>query len=224
MARNVLTAITLSLLLAVAGLAAGPAWSTRVTAPKPAIAPVAWELNFRFYDPQRLSVVLPGRTEPVLYWYMLYSVENPTAHEVDFYPRFELVTDTLQVLPSEVGVSPEAFRAAQRRSGNPLLVAPHDVVGRLLRGKDRRKHSVAIWRDFDPKAKAFTIYVSGLSGEVARWKNPAFDHARPESETNQRYFVLRKTLAVPYRFPGDQSERTRAVPQRETREQNWVMR
>ena len=193
--------------------------------PEPAPAPVSWELTFRYQDPQRVSVVLPGQRQPVVYWYMLYSVENGGKREVDFYPHFELVTDTLRAVRSEIRVSPEAFQAIQRRSGNPLLLAPEKVIGRLLRGKDRAKHSVAIWRDFDPKAKGFNIYVGGLSGEVAKLKNPTFDPQQPEDATkNRRYYVLRKTLVIPYKLPGSESTRALAVPEREVDQQKWVMR
>jgi hypothetical protein len=193
--------------------------------PEPAAALASWELTFRYQDPQRVSVVLPGQSKPVVYWYMLYSVENPGEREVDFYPQFELVTDTLRVVRSEIQVSPEAFQAIQRRSGDPLLLTPEKVIGRLLRGKDRAKHGVAIWRDFDPKAKAFKIYASGLSGEFARLENPTFDPKRPENTAkNRRYFVLRKTLVIPYKLPGSESTRTLAVPERQIGLQKWIMR
>jgi len=204
--------------------AAAPLGDPRLTAPQPAVAPVSWELKFRYHDPQRVSVVLPGQDRPAVYWYMLYTVENPTDQEVDFYPQFDLVTDTLQVVRSEIGVSPEAFKAIQRREHDPLLVPHRQVIGPLLRGQDRARHSVAIWRDFDPKAKSFVIYVSGLSGEVTRWKNPAFDRARPEDDTNPQYFTLRKALAIPYAFPGAEATRAQAVPERVTRAQHWIMR
>jgi len=193
--------------------------------PQPAVAPVSWELTFRYQDPQRVSVVLPGQSKPAVYWYMLYSVENAGEQEVDFYPQFELVTDTLRVVRSEIQVSPEAFQAIRCRSGNPLLLTPEKVIGRLLCGKDRAKHGVAIWRDFDPKAKGFKVYVSGLSGEVARLKNPTFDPKRPEDAAkNRRYYVLRKTLVIPYKLPGSESTRILAVPERQIDRQKWIMR
>jgi len=192
--------------------------------PQPALAPKSWELSFRFQDPKRVSVLLPGKDKPVVYWYMLYEVENGTEIEVDFYPAFELVTDTLKVAHSEAKVSPEAYRTVQRLAGDPLLVVPEKAVGRLLRGKDRARHSVAIWRDFDPKARGFTVYVAGLSGEVKRLKNPVFDPGKPESEANPKEFLLRKTLAVPYRFPGSQATRAGTIPERVPQEQQWVMR
>lgn len=190
----------------------------------PSAAPVSWELTFRFQEPEKVSVVVPGKAEPVVYWFMLYSVENPSDQEVEFYPTFELVTNTLQVIQSEVRVSPEAFRAVERRAEDPLLLTPERVLGKLLRGEDRARHSVAIFKDFDPKATSFTIFVGGLSGEVRREKNPAFDTSKPESETNKRYFVFRKTLAIPYRFPGSQVTRRSVTPERLADKQQWLMR
>lgn len=195
-----------------------------VAAPAPSVVPKSWELKFRFQDPQRVAVAMPGQTEPAVYWYMLYSVENTSNREVEFYPRFDLVTDTLRVVTSEINVSPEAFQAIQRRSNDPLLVTPEKAIGKLRRGADQARHSVAVWRDFDPKARAFTVYISGLSGETARLKNPVFDPEKPADAANPRYFVLRKTLAVPYRFPGSESRRLEAVPERVTEQQKWIMR
>jgi hypothetical protein len=194
------------------------------TATQPSVAPKSWELKFRFQDPQRVSVVVPGERDPVLYWYVLYTVENPSNREVDFYPQFDLVTDTIKVVPSEVQVSPEAFQAIKRRSGDALLLTPEKIVGRLQRGADRARHGVAIFRDFDPKAKAFTLYVSGLSGELKRVKNPGFDKEKPEGAENLRYMVFRKALAVPYKFPGSEGRRNEAMPERVIDGLKWVMR
>jgi len=191
---------------------------------EPSVVPVSWQLRFRFEDPRRVSVFLPGRTEPVVYWYMLYRVENPGPVEVDFLPRFELVTDTLKRVPSQIRVSPEAFRAIQRRSGNPLLVPPERAVGRLLCGRENARHSVAIWPDFDPQARGFRIYVGGLSGESRRVPNPAFDPSKVESETNKRYYVVFKTLEIPYKLPAGPATRMEVRPVRESDEQRWIMR
>jgi hypothetical protein len=192
--------------------------------PEPSVSPVSWELKFRYQDPQKVSVVVPGQDKPVLYWYVPYSVENPGPQEVPFYPKFELVTDTLQVIPSEVRVSPEAFRAIQRRTGDALLLTPERAVGKLLVGQDRQRHGVAIWKNVDPATRSFTVYVTGLSGETVRLKNPEFDDKKPEGDKNQKYFILRKTLAVPYKLPGGESTRELAVPEREEGNQKWIMR
>ncbi len=194
------------------------------TRPEPAVASSAWSLSFRFHDPQRLSVVEPGRAQPSVYWFMLYTVENPSGQEVNFYPEFQIVTDTMQVINSGAGVSPEAYRAIANRANDPHLLPPEKIAGRILRGKDQARHGVAIWKDFDTKAKSFTVYAGGLSGEVMRWKNPAFDGTKPEKGKNQRYFLLRKTLAIPYRLPGSEANRPTAIPERSPEGQKWVMR
>lgn len=212
--RKCMMAASLAVLAPLAGAAT----------PEPAIAPVSWELNFKYQDPQKVAVKLPGDKEPAAYWYMLYSVENPSDREVEFYPRFEIVTDRLEVITHEIRVSPEAFKAVQRRSGDPLLLPPEQVIGKILRGKDRARRSVAIWRDMDPKTRSFTVYVSGLSGETKRVKNPVFDPEKPENDKNRRYFVLRKTLAIPYRLPGGDSARDTAQPERVLGEEKWIMR
>lgn len=215
--RKSLTAQSLCLtaLMMAAGLQAAPA---------PSLAPVSWELKFRFQDPQRVSVYLPGQDEPVVYWYMLYRIENPGQQEVEFYPKFDLVTDRLEIVLSELTVSPEAYQAIFRRANNPLLVPPHKITGKLQCGKDRARHGVAIWRDFDEKARSFTIYVSGLSGETRRVKNPTFDPDKPEDETNKRYYTFRKTLAIPYAFPGSEQTRSGVKPERIQNGQKWTMR
>jgi hypothetical protein len=193
-------------------------------APAPSLAPESWELNFRFQDPERVSVYLPGEDKPVVYWYMLYRVENDSRQEVEFYPEFDLVTDRLEVVESQLKVSPEAYRAIFRRANNPLLLPPTKVTGKLQRGKDRARHGVVIWRDFDEKARAFTIYVSGLSGETKRVKNPTFAPDIPEDEDNKRYYTFRKTLAIPYAFPGSEKARTVVKPERVPNGQKWIMR
>ena len=195
-----------------------------VTATQPAIAPTSWELRFRFQDPKRIAVDVPGQKEPVVYWYMLYTIENPGKEEVEYYPEFDLMTDTLKVVHSEVRVSAEAFKAIQRRADDPFLLTPEKITGKIQRGEDRKKHGVAVFRDFDPKAKAFTIYVTGLSGEFKRIKNPGFDKEAKESSENPRYVLLRKTLGIPYKFPGGASTRDRAVPDRVIDGLKWVMR
>jgi hypothetical protein len=192
--------------------------------PTPAVASAAWMLNFKFQDPQRLAVVEPGQRNPVVYWYMLYTVENSTKREVQFYPEFEIVTDTLQVVRSDRGASPAAYQAVVHRANDPALLPAERIAGRILVGKDRARHGVAIWKDFDPRSKAFTVFVGGLSGETARWKNPAFDGDKPEGPRNMKYFLLRKTLAIPYTLTSSESERSLIPPRRLAEKQAWVMR
>lgn len=193
-------------------------------APEPSIVSKSWELTFRYHDPERIAVNVPGRDKPVTYWYMRYTVENRTEAEHDFYPTFTIVTDTLKVYESEIGVSPEAFQAVKRVWNDALLVEASQIGGKLLVGEDRARRGVAIWPDIDPEARQFTVYVQGLSGEIARLRNPAYDPSQPEKGRNQRFFTLRKTLAVPYGLPGGPSSRDAATPKRLSDEPRWVMR
>ncbi|MFH0980225.1 MAG: hypothetical protein V2A79_01635 [Planctomycetota bacterium] len=193
-------------------------------APQPGLVRLSWELEFEFYDPARIAVTLPGDKVPTTFWYMIYTVTNQSGREVDFYPQFDLVTDTLRVVHGGDHVSPTVFDAIRERHRKqlPFLVPPLKASGKLLQGTDNARASVAIFRDFDPEASQFTIYAAGLSGEVVRVPNPAFDAARPQAEQNLQFFTLRKTLAIRYDIPGDLKTRKQAAPIRTGRE--WVMR
>ncbi|MCP4593788.1 MAG: hypothetical protein GY842_23900 [bacterium] len=205
-------------------LAVSLAAATAMAAPEPSMAPKSWELEFRFHDPARIAVTLPGDTRPTTFWYMIYTVTNRTDREVDFYPQFDLVTDGLRVFRSGDEVSPSVFDAIRRRhhKQHPFLFEPLKASGKLLRGTDNSRTSVAIFRQFDAEASHFTIYAAGLSGEVTRVANPAFDGQKPRTNGNTPFFTLRKTLAIEYDIPGDLVSRKRAAPIRAGR--RWVMR
>ena len=92
--------------------------------------------------------------------------------------------------------------------------------GKLLQGEDNARTSIVVFKQFNPNDNAFTIYFSGLSGEIQRIPNPSFDPK--DGDAADRFFTLRKTLAIHYRIPGDPQTRQFATPQRDRRE--WVMR
>ncbi|MHC4063725.1 MAG: hypothetical protein ACYSUI_04395 [Planctomycetota bacterium] len=213
----------LSAILTVLALAIAPGDDT-AAAPEPSLSPQSWELDFEFRDPTRITLTLPGDSQPTTFWYLLYSVTNNTGDEIEFYPSFHLVTDTLQVVEGGSNISPRVYEAirARHKKEHPFMVDPPAVFGLLKQGEDNRLTSAAVFRNFDPEASHFTIYVGGLSGELARLSNPAFDPLKAESDKNSRSFVLRKTLAIEYDLPGDSRTRARAVPTRVKRD--WVMR
>lgn len=157
--------ILLSLLISVPALAY----------PKPSLGPVSWELKFQFQDIQRINIVVPG--EPArAYWYMIYTITNDIDNDRDvmFYPEFSLVTDELKVFQAGLGVPPEVFQAIKRRYKNtyPWLEHPRDLIGKIRRGQDNARDSVAIWPDFDPRTSKFAVFVAGLSGEQVTVGNP----------------------------------------------------
>lgn len=210
-------------ILLLAGLLALP-FGAADAAPKPTIALRYWQLDFAFHDPARITVTLPGGDGPTTVWYLLYSVTNLTGREVDFYPAFDLVTDTLQVVEGGQSIHPDFYLAVRDRHARqyPFFTLPQEVLGSLRQGEDNTRTAAIAFQDFDPQASKFTIYVAGLSGAMTRVPNPAYDRHQPESDSNRPFFVLRKTLAVTYELPGDTKSRKLADPIRVKRE--WVMR
>lgn len=207
------------LLPILAVLAAGDLWGAPAAEPFPR----TWQLEFSFYDPQRIRLRVPGDSGETTYWYMLYRVSNHTGREVQFYPSFRLVTDTLREIEGGAEIHPVVYDAifARHKKEFPFLSPPGGVTGLLLQGEENARSSVAVFREFDPEASSFTILVSGLSGDVIRVPSPGFNPKEPESSVNVRSFLLRRTLAIRYDVPGDVNTTPQAVPVRRNRE--WVM-
>ncbi len=193
-------------------------------APRAELGTTAWQLDFKFHDPQRITLRLPGDAHSTTFWYMLYEVTNNTGRDRGFYPSFRLVTDTLQVVEGGADISPTVYDAlaARHKDEFPFLAPPASVTGLLLQGEENARASVAVFRMFDKAANRFTIYASGLSGEIQRIGSPTLRASREKPGTSSSSFVLRRTLAIQYDLPGDPKTRTRATPIRRMRE--WVMR
>lgn len=193
--------------------------------PAPSSVPVAWELDMSFSAPQRISVKDEQGNE-VVYWYLLYEVVNNNDATIDFFPEFDLVTSSLRVIGTDIGISPQVFEAIRKRHEltYAYLVHPTRAIGPLLKGDDNARQSVAIWRASDTDVTNFHVYISGLSGEARVVSNPTFSSARGTSSAaqNPRNFTVRKTLALHYRLPGSDRARTSAAPQLVARK--WLMR
>jgi hypothetical protein len=223
---HALTACVLLTLAVVPGLEVG-------TGPEPSPQPISWELGFRFLDPQRIEVQLPGRSTPEVYWYMVYTVTNHGERSRSFFPTFQLVTSDLRVIDTDMGISALVFSAIQQRhrQTHKYLVHPTQAIGELRRGDDYALESVAIWRDVELNTGSFCIYVAGLSGETRFVANRAYDPDLPETvinpdgrerAVNPKHFALRKTLEIRYNLPGSPAARSVADPERVgTR---WLMR
>jgi len=226
-------------------IAAAFVWSVPGIAraePKPSPTPVEWELKFTFQNPQRITVRLPGESSAKTYWYMLYRVVNDTGEDRDFLPlvtrvaeiESELPADQIDARPDEaprlittaslIGLAPTVYRAIQKRHAktHPFLVPPVESIGRIKQGADNAIDSVVIFDDIDPRVSSFTVYVGGLSGERKQVSNPAFNAAKAVDDKNPRFFVMQKTLAIPYRVPG--TERTRRTVEPGLGRIYWVMR
>jgi len=183
----------------------------------------SWDLGFEFHDPQRITLQLPGDVEPTTFWYMLFVVRNDTGREVDFYPSFELVTDTLRVVEGGDNISASVYEAIAKRHEKeyPFFAPPWKVTGTILQGEENARTSAVVFRGFDKEASAFKVYISGLSGDLVRVANPNMG-ASDSPGMAAPYFILRRTLAIHYGLPGDPVTRSMATPVRRDRE--WVMR
>jgi hypothetical protein len=207
------------------------------TGPEPSPTPIAWELGFKFLDPQRIEVQLPGAQRPEVFWYMVYTVTNTSPRSQRFFPLFQIVTEDLRVHDTDMGIDPLVFDAIRERNRitHKYLVDPTKAIGALLSGDDYSRESVVIWRQIDLTLCGFSVYVAGLSGEMRFIPNPAHDPQKPETRkttgpdgkatevtVNPKNFTLRKTLQIRYTLPGSPDARPAAMPERD--QVRWIMR
>ncbi|HSV99801.1 MAG TPA: hypothetical protein VLI39_06495 [Sedimentisphaerales bacterium] len=190
-------------------------------APTPAIVQRAghWTLDVRYEQPQQ--IVLPwGPQGEQRFWYTILTVTNRTGMDVEFYPRCDLMTDTLQVVPAGRGVPPVVFQMIQERHASryPLLESLQNVPNRVLEGEDNARDIAIIWQDFDPQAAGFQVFVGGLSNETAMIPHPV----ETDADGRPVPIFLRKTLELKYALRGDPS--LRSSVEVVYKGQGWVMR
>lgn len=201
---------------------AGSGCATLLGAPQAGLISPSWELDVEFMDPQRITVSTPTGNQT--YWYVLYRAINRTGKDVRFFPSFRIVTNTLKVVDAGDGVHPAVYDAiaSRHRVDFQNFAPPVKVTGLLLQGAANARESAAVFKQFDPEASSFKVYMGGFAGEKVRVNNTAFDSAREESEDNPRSFLVQRTLEITYDLPGDPTTRAYARPIR--RDRQWVMR
>lgn len=217
--------IAVVILMAVTGTMIGLA----IAGPRPAEAPIAWELDIHIYDVARpILVTLPGDDEPTVFWYLRYMVTNDTGQDREFTPVIDLATNTGQVLRIGTDTPPLVYEQIKGLYHQPLLNDLPAMAGQLLQGEDNAKDGVAIWPDFDHEAGQIDIFISGLSGEttVVQLPNP-IDQVTIDVDGNEvieqvTEVVLRKTLELTFALPGEAASRLFTPARLVSRE--WVMR
>lgn len=192
------------------------------SAPKPAVvqAPDDWTLDVKYENPSQIMVKLPGQKTPTRFWYIILSLTNKSAMDVDFYPKCELMTDTFQIIPSGKQVPDVVFSQIKLRyqSAYPFLEWVEKSENKILQGDDNARDIAIIWPDFDLKAKNVSFFISGLSNETALLHLPSTKNADGSDAT----VFLRKTLSLEYSIAGDPAFRTDAKLALKTK--NWIMR
>jgi hypothetical protein len=192
---------------------------TRAGYPKPSVYPVSWELKFDHSKAKRIVVQVPGSSVPQAYWYMTYTVSNPTDQEQTFLPEFEMLSRDGKVIRSDNNISPKVLDAIKARERNNALQGSLQIAGPLRIGEDQAKDGVAIWPEPDTRMGTFSIFISGLSGEIAELKD---DNGQPIKDKDGQPIILRKTLDATYQVPGDELYPSEDVVNEKSEE--WVMR
>ena len=166
--------VILIVVLAAAGLG-GTALLRAAPQPELVPPPGTWQLDLELHgNPQQIYIRLPGDTEGRRYWYLLYTITNNTGSEAEFYPQFDMYTDTFKLVHAGVRVPRAAFEAVRKRYEKtiPLLEQENMLTGRILVGQDNARDSVAIFEDLDPNTNAVKIFIAGLSNETFTLRLP----------------------------------------------------
>lgn len=190
----------------------------RADHPKPSVYPISWELKFDHSKAKRIVVDVPGQGNRA-FWYMTYTVMNPTDQEQQFLPEFEMLTRDGKVMRSDNNISPKVLDAIKQRERNNALQSALQIAGPIRAGEDQAKEGVAIFPEPDPRMGTFSIFVSGLSGEIAQVKD---DNGQAVKDKDGQPIILRKTLEAVYQVPGD--ERFPGEDAIVDKGENWVMR
>ncbi|HOQ05667.1 MAG TPA: hypothetical protein PKY88_10695 [Anaerohalosphaeraceae bacterium] len=190
--------------------------------PRPSAVPEKgrWTLDITYEHPILIQVPSPQAGQPKRFWYMIFSVTNLSSEEeVPFYPKFELVTDTFQILSAGQGETFGLFEVvrARHRGQYPFLESLDFEDHRIRKGQDNRRDFVVFWPDFDEKAKEVRFYLAGLSNETI-----AIEHPTLREQDRPVPVYLRKTLQLNYSIGADPQLRGQASLRFEG--QDWVMR
>ncbi len=179
-----------------------------------------WQLDVQFHgNPEQLEVKLPGDEVPTRFWYLVYTITNNTGKDVDFYPTFEVMTNTFMLYEAGKVPSKPVYEAVEKlyKKSVPLLEPEIQVAGRILQGEDNARDCVCILDDFDPNATSVKLFISGFSNETQ-----TIEVADDKNEKKSKKVLLRKTLMIEYTVPGDVNNQDKKVML--FRRKEWIMR
>lgn len=178
---------------------AGPRSAEAVTEPQ--IVNPSWSLTLTYRLPQAVAVVdADGVTR--WFWYLPYKVTNHTGEDRLFVPEVVVYKDNGEIVAAGKDVPPKVFDRVKYLLKNPLLVDSVEVVGKLLRGDDFARESVAIWPVSEDDVDSFTVFIGGLHGETAKVTDPRTGEVLVDPVTGEPV-VLRRTLMLQFDVPGN---------------------
>jgi hypothetical protein len=176
--------------------------------PKPAAVPYRWELSF---EPGDLRLHVDDVTGAA-YWYFTYMVTNQTGKDQLWAPSLVLYTDTGEILPAGKDVPVRITQELLALLGNPLMEDQNQIIGDIHQGKEHAKEGLVVWPVGNLEVNEISLFISGISGETARIKNPV----------SSEEVILRKTLQRDYLIPGEALARRREPA--ELVSQAWILR
>lgn len=163
----------------------------------------SWELKFTSKPPRVLDVV--ENDKRVEYTYVVYDVANNTTQEVEFYPCFQIETDSGKVYTA--GAWPKIEERVAERFGKDIL-GSREMAGLVKPSETRR--GVAVFKNIDAAADRLTLFVSGLTGDY-----------KVEIGADGKAIAKYRTLKTVFYRPGDEWAEVIDPVTRESAEWIW---
>lgn len=176
--------------------------------PVPAGTPFRWEFEFKTGD-FRLYV---DKETSQAYWWMHYTVTNRTKRDRIWAPKFTLFTDVGEILESGKDVPSTITVKIKDLLGNELIETQNEIIGDLLQGTENARDGLVIWPARVLQVNEITMFISGISGETIRVRNPI---------TGEQV-ILYKSLQRDYIIPGDAL--ARGLRPIDLKAQQWILR
>ena len=192
--------VTLLALLAVVCLASAY--------PVPAGTPFRWEFQFKAGD---FRLYVDQETNEA-YWWMHYTVTNRTKRDRIWAPKFTLFTDVGEILESGKDVPSTITAKIKDLLGNELIETQNEIIGDLLQGIENARDGLVIWPARVLQVNEITMFISGVSGETIRVRNPI----------TSEQVILYKSIQRNYLIPGDAL--ARGLRPIELKSEKWILR
>lgn len=197
-----------------------------------------WVMDVAFKPMRQIVVEVTdpktGQKKPEFVWYITYrgfnrplakrEIDNQPVNEFDppvrppmFVPEFTLVTETETPQFYQDVVCPEALAAINKREkftfqNSVDAVATIPPAAEPKSPDERAISGVAIFRNVDPKAKRYTVYLTGFSNGIRTIEGP-----------DGKPLVQHKTLVQKYWRPGDEFDQ-QEIEIRLDGEPQWIYR